>query len=45
MKKTGWLPSYSVIHISPEKFVIDTYQIRDNGEVEKIEETFTIVKR
>lgn len=41
----NWLPSYSIIKITPEKFAIDTYQITDDGKVEKIDESFTIVKK
>lgn len=43
-RSQNWLPSYSVIEITDSKFVIDTYQILDNGTVEKIDDTFTIQK-
>lgn len=43
-RSQNWLPSYSVIEITPTRFVVDTYQITDNNDVEKIDETFTIVK-
>lgn len=45
VRSQNWLPSYSIIEITPEKFAIDTYQITDDGKVEKIDETFTIVKK
>lgn len=43
-RSQNWLPSYSVIEITDSKFAIDTYQILDNGAVEKIDDTFTIQK-
>jgi 3',5'-cyclic AMP phosphodiesterase CpdA len=43
-RSQNWLPSYSVIGISDSTFRIDTYQILDNGQTEKIDDTFTIVK-
>ncbi|MEE3420055.1 MAG: S-layer homology domain-containing protein [Lachnospiraceae bacterium] len=43
-KNQNWLPSYSVIEITKDKFVIDTYQITNDGKTEKIDKTFTIEK-
>lgn len=44
-RSQNWLPSYSVIEITANKFVIDTYQIKDDGTTEKIDDTFTIEKK
>ena len=44
VKNQNWLPSYSVIEITKNKFVIDTYQITNDNKVEKIDKTFTIEK-
>ena len=41
-RSQNWLPSYSVISLSEDAFTIDTYQITDDGTVEKIDDTFTI---
>ena len=43
-RSQNWLPSYSVINLTADSFSIDTYQITDNGTVEKIDDTFTIRK-
>ena len=43
-RSQNWLPSYSVITMTPTSFSIDTYQITDNGQTEKIDSTFTIQK-
>lgn len=43
-RSQNWLPSYSVINLTDSEFSIDTYQIKDNGQTEKIDETFTIEK-
>ena len=43
-RSQNWLPSYSVISLSEDAFTIDTYQITDDGTVEKIDDTFTIQK-
>lgn len=43
-RSQNWLPSYSVIHMTPSSFSIDTYQITDAGKAEKIDSTFTINK-
>ena len=43
-RSQNWLPSYSVITMTEDTFSIDTYQITDDGTVESIDETFTIVK-
>ena len=43
-RSQNWLPSYSVITMTEDTFSIDTYQITDDGNVESIDETFTIIK-
>ena len=43
-RSQNWLPSYSVITMTPDSFSIDTYQITDSGKAEAIDETFTINK-
>lgn len=43
-RSQNWLPSYSVINLTADTFSIDTYQITDDGTVEKIDDTFTIRK-
>ena len=43
-RSQNWLPSYSVITMTATSFSIDTYQITDNGQTEKIDSTFTIQK-
>ena len=43
-RSQNWLPSYSVITMTADSFSIDTYQITDSGEVQAIDETFTIRK-
>lgn len=43
-RSQNWLPSYSVITMTPSSFSIDTYQITDDGKAEPIDETFTIHK-
>lgn len=43
-RSQNWLPSYSVITMDSESFSIETYQITDEGEVETIDEAFTIIK-
>ena len=44
VRSQNWLPSYSVISLSDSAFTIDTYQIKDDGSVEAIDDTFTINK-
>ena len=44
VRSQNWLPSYSVLHITDSTFSIDTYQITDDGQVEPIDQTFTITK-
>ncbi|WP_294498472.1 metallophosphoesterase family protein [uncultured Gemmiger sp.] len=44
VRSQNWLPSYSVLHITDDTFSIDTYQITDDGQVEPIDQTFTITK-
>lgn len=43
-RSQNWLPSYSVINMTPSDFKITTYQITDDGKVETIDNTFTIHK-
>lgn len=43
-RSQNWLPSYSVITMTADSFVIETYQITDDGQVEAIDDAFTIVK-
>ncbi|MFQ9703745.1 MAG: hypothetical protein ACLR0U_19440 [Enterocloster clostridioformis] len=43
-RSQNWLPSYSVINMTPSDFKITTYQITDDGKVETIDNTFTIRK-
>ena len=43
-RSQNWLPSYSVITMTPDSFSIDTYQITDSGKAEAIDQTFTIRK-
>ncbi len=43
-RSQNWLPSYSVITMTPDSFSIDTYQITDSGKAEAIDQTFTINK-
>lgn len=43
-RSQNWLPSYSVINMTPNDFRITTYQITDQGNVETIDNTFTIHK-
>lgn len=43
-RSQNWLPSYSIITMDAQKFTIDTYQITDDGNVEAIDDTFTIEK-
>ena len=43
-RSQNWLPSWSVITLSADAFSIDTYQLTADGQTEKIDETFTIVK-
>ncbi|MDO4293509.1 MAG: metallophosphoesterase family protein [Eubacteriales bacterium] len=43
-RSQNWLPSYSVIRMTDSRFRIDTYQILEDGQTEKIDDTFTIVK-
>ena len=43
-RSQNWLPSYSVINMSSNAFRITTYQITDAGNVETIDDTFTIYK-
>lgn len=44
VRSQNWLPSYSVISLTDSAFSIDTYQIKDDGTTEKIDDTFTINK-
>lgn len=43
-RSQNWLPSYSVITMDATSFAIETYQITEEGKVEKIDDTFTIIK-
>lgn len=43
-RSQNWLPSYSVINLTSSEFKIDSYQITDQGNAEKIDQTFTIRK-
>lgn len=43
-RSQNWLPSYSVINMTSGSFKITTYQITDNGNVETIDDAFTIYK-
>lgn len=43
-RSQNWLPSYSIINMTASDFKITTYQITDAGNVEKIDDTFTIHK-
>ena len=43
-RSQNWLPSYSVITMTPDSFTIDTYQVTDSGKAEAIDQTFTIHK-
>jgi len=43
-RSQNWLPSYSVINLTGDKFSITTYQITDSGAVENIDSAFTITK-
>ena len=43
-RSQNWLPSYSVISMSATEFSIDSYQITAAGSIERIDDTFTIVK-
>ena len=44
VRSQNWLPSYSVITMDADSFTIETYQIKDDGTVESIDEAFTIEK-
>ena len=43
-RSQNWLPSYSIITMTENSFQIDTYQILNDGSVESIDDTFTIIK-
>ena len=43
-RSQNWLPSYSVIDMDSDSFAITTYQITADGQVEQIDNTFTIQK-
>ncbi|MEI3412047.1 MAG: hypothetical protein V8Q57_01605 [Blautia sp.] len=43
-RSQNWLPSYSIITMDAQKLFFDTYQITDDGNVEAIDDTFTIEK-
>lgn len=43
-RSQNWLPSYSVINMTANDFKITSYQITDQGNVEMIDDTFTIHK-
>ena len=43
-RSQNWLPSYSVIEMDSNSFAITTYQITDAGDVQVIDNTFTIHK-
>ena len=45
VRSQNWLPSYSVIEMDDDSFTIDTYQITADGQVEAIDQTFTIEKQ
>ena len=44
-RSQNWLPSYSGIEMDDDSFTIDTYQITADGQVEAIDQTFTIEKQ
>ena len=43
-RSQNWLPSYSIIDMDADDFSITTYQITDAGDVQVIDNTFTIHK-
>ena len=43
-RSQNWLPSYSIITLTKDTFSVDAYQITDDGNVETIDDTFTITK-
>jgi len=43
-RSQNWLPSYSVINMTSSSFTITTWQIRDDGNIERIDQPFTIRK-
>jgi len=43
-RSQNWLPSYSVITMTKTSFRIESYQVLENGQAEKIDDAFTIVK-
>lgn len=45
VRSQNWLPSYSVCTMDSKNFTITTYQITDEGKVEKLDDTFTIMKK
>lgn len=44
-RSQNWLQSYSVINMTANSFSVETYQITDEGTIEKIDDTFTIIKQ
>ena len=43
-RSQNWLPSYSIIDMTSTSFTINTYQVKEDGNVEKIDNAFTIYK-
>ena len=43
-RSQNWLPSYSVIEMTPDTFRINTYQITDDSQVQPLDSEFTITK-
>ena len=43
-RSQNWLPSYSVIEMDADSFSIVTYQVTADGQIEAIDDTFTIQK-
>lgn len=44
VRSQNWLPSYSIVHVNDSEFNITTYQIAVNGQVQVIDDLFTIEK-
>lgn len=43
-RSQNWLPSYSVVDVKGNDLSISTYQITDDGQVQPLDDTFTIEK-
>ena len=43
-RSQNWLPSYSVVDVKGDRLTISTYQITDDGQVQPLDDAFTIVK-